>query len=340
MVMQQLEQKFKKELKEQQESSSNQANQLNSTIRRLEKENKALNERLEMSSKNMMSEQGGLEKKLERVADERDRLKEEFETVKADRDKKIEEMRRQFEREKEVLKQKNNDLQQKNKATEAKQTELILSHETNRAKWDQEKSILISAKEDAISESKNAQKQYLSSVKEIERLKESQKRNNQHWRMANKERVGGMQTNNAMMLKMGEGMLGRLNLGGAGGAGSRPGNELSASQSNLNFGKSEMGTYRSNLGVDKSMDNFKIGMASQFGAHLGQPNLGSKVGSGLDSLSNAGKPGQGVIGAVSQPQSLGAAMKNANPLDSSMRGSNILSTPSSKGGHEDDFEKQ
>jgi hypothetical protein len=42
----------------------------------------------------MMSEAGGLEKKLERITDQRDRLKEEFEGIKADRDKKIDEMRR------------------------------------------------------------------------------------------------------------------------------------------------------------------------------------------------------------------------------------------------------
>jgi hypothetical protein len=34
----------------------------------------------------MLSEAGGLEKKLERITDERDRLKEEAETIKADRD--------------------------------------------------------------------------------------------------------------------------------------------------------------------------------------------------------------------------------------------------------------
>jgi ribosomal protein L44E len=127
-----------------------------------------------------MSEAGGLEKRLERTTEERDRLKEEFENVKADRDRKLDEMRRQFEREKEVLKQKNNDLTQKNKAIEGKQTELILSHETNRAKWDQEKSYLVAAKEDAISELKNIQKRQENSLKEIERLKEQQKRAN--WR--------------------------------------------------------------------------------------------------------------------------------------------------------------
>jgi hypothetical protein len=135
-----------------------------------------------------------------------------------------------------------------------------LNHETNRAKWEQEKSYLISAKEDAISELKNIQKRYENSVKEIERLKEQQKRSN--WRMSNKERVGGITTNNPLMYKVGEGMLGRLNLGGAGaGLNRTPGNEVSSSTNNLNLPKGEMGTYRSNLGVDKSMDNFKLGFS-------------------------------------------------------------------------------
>lgn len=154
------------------EDSTNKVNGLESTIRRLEKEKNTLNERLEISSKSMMSEHGGLEKKIERVQEERDRLKEEYEMIKADRDRKIDDMKRQFEREKEILRQKNTDLQQKSKNTDAKQTELILSHETNRAKWDQEKSYLLSAKEDAISELKNIQRKYENSVKEIERLKE------------------------------------------------------------------------------------------------------------------------------------------------------------------------
>jgi chromosome segregation ATPase len=109
-VLQQLESKFKKELKEGQEANTATINQLQGTIRRLEKEKNSLNERLEISSKSMMSEQGGLEKKMERVQEARDRLEEEYDLVKADKDKKIEEIKRQFEREKDVLKQKNADL--------------------------------------------------------------------------------------------------------------------------------------------------------------------------------------------------------------------------------------
>ena len=58
-----------------------------------------------------MNEQGGLEKKLERTIEERDRLKDDLENIKSDRDRKLDEMKRNFEREKEVIKLKNNDLQ-------------------------------------------------------------------------------------------------------------------------------------------------------------------------------------------------------------------------------------
>ena len=91
-------------------------------------------------------------------------------------ERKAEEVRRTHEREKEILKQKNHDLQQKAKNVDAKQAELILSHETNRAKWDQEKSYLLTAKEDAVSEMKSIQRKYENAVKEIERLKEQSKR--------------------------------------------------------------------------------------------------------------------------------------------------------------------
>lgn len=162
----------------------NEKNQLNNTINRLQKENKALTEKMELGHSNLQSVSGNMEKKLERMTEERDSLKEEFDLLKSERDRKLEEMRRNFEREKEILKQKNGELQTKSKATDAKQTELILAHETNRAKWDQEKSYLLSAKEDAISELKAVQRKYVNQVKETERLKEQQKRSN--WRMANK----------------------------------------------------------------------------------------------------------------------------------------------------------
>ena len=159
--------------------------------------------------------------------------------------------------------------------------------------------------------------------------------------MTNKERVGGLNTNNPMMYKVGENVLGRLNLGGAGQGLNRMGgaNDLAQSQSNLNLPKGEISTFRSALGgVDKSIDNFKSGFSSRFGT-----NLGLEKG-GLGSLSAiGGNSNQGAtFGAVQQAaipsgNLLGSGSANTN-LDNSMRQSNILSTPSSKGGPRDDDE--
>ena len=95
----------------------------------------------------------------------------------------------------------------------------------------------------------------------LERLKEKDKKAN--WRMQNTKRIGNMETNNPLLYKLGNDVIGRLNLGGGAGATGRgTANELTQSQSNLNLPKADgMGsTFRSNMGVDKSMDNFKSGL--------------------------------------------------------------------------------
>lgn len=63
-------------------------------------------------------------------------------------------------------------------------------------------------------------------------------------------------------------MLGRLNLGGAGqGLNNRSGvgNELLQSTNNMNLNKvgdmAGVGSFRNNFGVDKSMDNLKLGFS-------------------------------------------------------------------------------
>ena len=84
--------------------------QLQNTIKKLEKENKNLNERLELQGSSTNANTHSLEKKLERMTEERDHLKEENESIKVERERKIDDLKRQFEREKEVIKAKNVDL--------------------------------------------------------------------------------------------------------------------------------------------------------------------------------------------------------------------------------------
>lgn len=61
------------------ESAKQMQDELVNKNKGLEKENKKLSEIIEIANKSKMTEQGGLEKKLEKVMDERDRLSEELE---------------------------------------------------------------------------------------------------------------------------------------------------------------------------------------------------------------------------------------------------------------------
>lgn len=141
----------------------------------------------------------------------------------------------------------------------------------------------MASKEDLMQELKTLQRKQENSVKEIERLKEQNKRNN--WRTQNRQ-VGGMNTDNPVTASVGQGLLNRFNLGGGGaglggGGASALGGGLGASQG-IN-----MASYRSNAGgpggVDKSMDNFKSAFGSKFGGGLG---LGLGGAAGKDGASS------------------------------------------------------
>ena len=111
-------------------------------------------------------------------------------------------------------------------------------------------------------------------------------------------------------------------------------NQLLQSTNNLNLGAAKgefggLGTYRSNFGVDKSMDNLKLGFSKNFGANLG---LGGNKFGDLSSVSSKQDITHSAVGAVVQP----SRGLNKEQLDTSIRNSNILSTPSSKGGQLDD----
>ena len=64
-------------------------NELKNKAKMLEKENKQLIEKMEITSKSKMTEQGGLEKKLEKLLEDKERLQEEIDLVKQERDRKF-----------------------------------------------------------------------------------------------------------------------------------------------------------------------------------------------------------------------------------------------------------
>ena len=100
-------------------------------------------EKLELSNRSKQSEQGSLEKKLEKSLESEHRLGEELDQVKTERDNKIIEYQKMLEKERETYKQKLRDVEGKGTSATAKQTELILNFEKERAKWEHEKTYLI-----------------------------------------------------------------------------------------------------------------------------------------------------------------------------------------------------
>ena len=170
--MVQLEQRYIGRIKEIQDTTSTQINELQLKVKSLERENRQLNDKIEMSHKSKLSEQGSLEKRFEKVQDERDRLKEELDQIKQDRDSKVLEHQRVLDKEREMYKQKLRDVEGKGTSAQAKQTEMMLNFEKERAKWEHEKSYLLNQKDDAIENVSRLEKKIETLTRDNEKLKQ------------------------------------------------------------------------------------------------------------------------------------------------------------------------
>lgn len=116
-----------------------------------------------------------------------------------------------------------------------------------------------------------------------------------------------------------------------------PANELAQSTNNLKLGgfgakEAGLGGLSGQISVDKSMDNLKLGFGSRLGSMKDSGlGMGSKPIGNLSSVSQR----DGVVGAVAQPVAGGLSGR-----DGSMRGSNLLSTPTSTKGGNDEFDEE
>ena len=86
-----MELKFQQRMKEMSEGYSSQMQELNQKIKQLEREKATLNARLELSSRDTISEVANLGKKLDKQVELSERLQEELDLVKQERDKKLSE---------------------------------------------------------------------------------------------------------------------------------------------------------------------------------------------------------------------------------------------------------
>lgn len=98
-------------------------------------------------------------------------MQEDLDAAKKERDQKVHEYQQRLEKEREQFNHKKRELDQRGATRESKHTELLLTHEKERAKWDQQLTDLIHQREDFKSENDRLKVKVDTQFKEIEKLK-------------------------------------------------------------------------------------------------------------------------------------------------------------------------
>lgn len=117
-------------------------------IRKLEREVKALNDRLMLDTHGKLGNQVLNEKKIAELIENEKRSVIEIEEIKRERDIKIKEYQTIFDKERENLKRKIADLEERIREYDNNKSNLIFEHEKERAKWNIEKDHLLTEKND------------------------------------------------------------------------------------------------------------------------------------------------------------------------------------------------
>lgn len=287
--------------------------ELNQKIKQLEREKAALVERLELVSRDQISEQGNLSKKVEKLQDSIERLQVELDTVKRDRDAKIAEMQQKIEKEREMFNQKKRELESKGLKADSKQTEVLLTHERERAKWEQQLTDMIFQRDEFKSENERLKMKVDSYFKEIEKLKLDIK----NLKKTQYASYGQPQSANftSNISSMGQGISQKYNLP-ARNSGYTPGMYASARGGQDSNGQESERAFVPRYGVQPIVKEANQSM--EF----------SKVGaSGFLSQSMAMGKGKGLSSLVQGKDEL---VVTDDTLNSSVLTKNLVSTPSSK----------
>jgi len=137
-VLAQLEQKYQNNLKEMQDSNQKLLDEKQTSHKELDKELKALNLQLEVT-KSKVIDPSSTNKKLEELLDEKEKLRKEIEEIKRDREAKLLELQRSSDKEKEQIKSKITESENRLREVEAKRGAMLLEYEKDKAKWSLEK---------------------------------------------------------------------------------------------------------------------------------------------------------------------------------------------------------
>ena len=199
-----------------------------------------------------------------------------------------------LDKERENYKQKMRDIEGKGTNATAKQTELLLNFEKERAKWEHEKSYLINQKDDAQEAQQRLEKKVELLLRENEKLKNDVRANRKNMYQA----TANTSTNQGALI--GANILGKLGSFGAKGG---PTGQTTTSAFGLNFGKEGGITERSGYGNTSGVGVDKSFQSSSGGGLLGYTSHGAVGG----------------VGGTGHPSGLDSSLMN-----------NVLSTPSSE----------
>jgi chromosome segregation ATPase len=145
-LMTSIEKRYQGQLQESTEHHQHVVQEYEEKIRKLEKELKSANDKMLIDSYGKMGSQTYIEKKIAEMTENEKRLQQDLENVKSDRDAKIMEYQRLLDQDRDVLKAKISEADQKTKESENKRGTLVFEHEKERAKWNLERDHLANQK--------------------------------------------------------------------------------------------------------------------------------------------------------------------------------------------------
>ena len=144
-------------------------------VRRVQKELKAHKDKMLIDQHGKLGNQLLSEKKFAEMLENEKRLQQEIDNVKVDRDHKLLEYQKQLDAERDQLKLKIGDIEQKYKEVENRRSSLIFEFEKERAKWNLDRDHLVNMKNELQDQVEKLEKKKEFLLRENEKLKNEQR---------------------------------------------------------------------------------------------------------------------------------------------------------------------
>lgn len=170
-----LEKKYQTQINDMNQKHHGACDDYEEKIRKLERELKALNDKLMLDTHGKLGNQVLNEKKINELIENEKRMSSEVEEIKRERDIKIKEYQTIFDKERENLKRKIAEIEERLREYENNKSNLIFEHEKERAKWNIEKDHLQTEKNDLNDTIQRLEKKKESLLRENEKLKNDAK---------------------------------------------------------------------------------------------------------------------------------------------------------------------